>query len=371
MINTTSLPEKYASSTTPPFPMMGAVKVSIIIPAWNEAENIEHVLKQIPQWVHEVLLVDGCSTDNTVDVARRIRPNIRVISEKPRGKGAALRAGYIAASGDIVIALDADGSTNPGEITAFVGMLLAGADYVKGSRFLQGGGTDDMPLLRVIGNTALLWTTNILFGTKYTDITYGYNATWKKNIHALALEINGWPSEIISNIRASRLGLRVVEVACFEEPRIGGEAKLQTWSAGWAILKAIVKEWYTNVDIKWPFKKGPKVMSQSKNTEFVPSLQTLYHEGRSLLLAQDKLPQDVYNNSLDIVEAAYNNLLATESGYYAEQSLQSYYKAHYSSGIRGLLELEEDATKPTRSVAPIAPATSTAAAAPVTATESR
>lgn len=222
--------------------------ISVVIPALNEAENLPHVLPGIPDWVDEVLLVDGRSTDNTVSLALQLRPDIRILEQEGLGKGAALRTGLLAATGDIVVMLDADGSTDPTEMPAFVGALIAGADFVKGSRFLQGCGTADMPLLRKTGNSALVMLTNLLFHTKFTDITYGYNAVWKDCKDALALEIDGWAQEIISNIRAARAGLRVVEVGSFEYSRIAGEPKLETFSAGWTILKAIFRERFRKLD---------------------------------------------------------------------------------------------------------------------------
>jgi glycosyltransferase involved in cell wall biosynthesis len=216
--------------------------VSVLIAALNEAESLPQVLPRIPSWVHEVLLVDGHSTDETIAVARRVRPDIRIIMQEGKGKGAAIRTGFAHATGDIVVMIDADGSTDPAEIPAFVEALLAGADFAKGSRFLKGAGTDDMPLLRRLGNGAFVLTANVLFGSSYTDITYGYNAVWRKHADAMALEIDGWANEIIGNIRVCRHGLNVVEVASFELPRIAGEAKLGTWSAGWAILKAMIAE---------------------------------------------------------------------------------------------------------------------------------
>jgi glycosyltransferase involved in cell wall biosynthesis len=216
--------------------------VTVIIPALNEAENLPHILPHIPSWVHEVILVDGNSVDNTIEVAQRTLPGIRIIKQDARGKGAALRAGVNAARGDIVVLLDADGSTDPAEIPVFVSTLLAGADFAKGSRFLQGAGTIDMPFYRQLGNDALVTLTNVLFKTRYSDITYGYNAFWRIDAHLLAFEINGWACEIVNNIRAARNGLRIVEVASFEHERIAGQAKLQTWSAGWVILKAILRE---------------------------------------------------------------------------------------------------------------------------------
>jgi glycosyltransferase involved in cell wall biosynthesis len=223
------------------------VRVSVIIPALNEAESLPLVLQQIPSWVHEVLLVDGHSTDGTPEVARGICPDIRVIMQEGRGKGAALRTGLQACTGDIAVTLDADGSTDPAEIPAFVGALLSGADFVKGSRFIQGGGTADMTPIRFLGNLAFVVFTNLLFRSRFTDITYGYNAVWREYRSALALEIDGWPQEIISNIRAARSKLRVVEVASFEQPRFAGVAKLKTFSAGWAILKAIVREYFSPI----------------------------------------------------------------------------------------------------------------------------
>jgi glycosyltransferase involved in cell wall biosynthesis len=229
-------------SSLVPYPAHNMPKVSVIIPALNEAESLPHVLPRIPSWVHEVMIVDGHSTDDTIAVARRCRPDIRIVMQEGKGKGAALRTGFGAATGDIVVMLDADGSTDPAEIPAFVETLLAGADFAKGSRFLKGAGTDDMPLHRRMGNGVFVVLANVLFGSKYSDITYGYNAVWRKHQDALALEIDGWANEIIGNIRVTRHGLNVVEVPSFEQPRLAGEAKLHTWSAGWVILKAMIAE---------------------------------------------------------------------------------------------------------------------------------
>lgn len=219
-----------------------STSVSVVLPALNEAENLAHVLPRIPPWVDEVILVDGHSTDDTVAVAQALLPSIRIVQQEGRGKGAALRSGFAAAIGDIVVHLDADGSTDPTEIPAFVGALLAGADYAKGSRFVQGAGTDDMTALRKVGSWGLVKAANLFFGTHFSDITYGYNAVWRRYAQDLALEIDGWACEIVGNIRAARAGLRVVEVASHEHPRIAGEAKLATFRAGWSILKAMLRE---------------------------------------------------------------------------------------------------------------------------------
>jgi glycosyltransferase involved in cell wall biosynthesis len=113
--------------------------VSVVIPALNEARNIPHVFDRIPADVHEVILVDGSSVDDTVAIARQQRPDVRVIVQTRRGKGNALACGFVAATGDIIAMVDADGSADAGEIPRFVAALLDGADFAKGSRFIDGG----------------------------------------------------------------------------------------------------------------------------------------------------------------------------------------------------------------------------------------
>jgi len=218
------------------------VAVSVVIPALNEAENLPYVLPHIPDWVDEVVLVDGHSSDGTVAVARQLRPDIRIITQKGHGKGAALRTGFAAASGDLIVMLDADGSTNPEEIPAFVGALLAGADFVKGSRFLQGGGTADMPFYRKLGNWAFVFAVRLCFGGNYSDVCYGYNAFWSRVVDFLNLDGDGFEIETMMNIRALRAQLKVAEVPSFEAERIYGTSHLRTIPDGWRVLKTIIKE---------------------------------------------------------------------------------------------------------------------------------
>ncbi|MCA1668819.1 MAG: glycosyltransferase family 2 protein [Thermomicrobia bacterium] len=221
---------------------LGGHRVSVVIPTLNEAANLPHVLPKIPPWVHEVVLVDGRSTDDTVAVARALRPGVRVVLEPAPGKGAALRAGFAAASGDIIVMLDADGSMDPAEIPAYVAALLAGADFAKGSRFLPGGGTADLSALRRLGNAALTALVRALFGGRYTDLCYGYNAFWSRVVPLLALDSDGFEIETQMNVRALGRGLAVVEVPSFEAERVFGTSNLRTIPDGWRVLKTIFRE---------------------------------------------------------------------------------------------------------------------------------
>lgn len=217
-------------------------RVSVIVPTVNEAKNLPHVLPRIPAWIDEVILVDGNSSDGTVAVARELIPDIVVIEQPRLGKGGALAAGFAAARGDILVTLDADGSADPAEMAGFVGALLAGADFVKGSRFLQGGDTHDMEWYRRLGNWGLLQLVRLRFGGRYSDLCYGYNAFWRDVLPHLRVEsATGFEIETQMNIRALQAGLTIAELPSREYARIHGVSNLRTIPDGWRVLKTIAR----------------------------------------------------------------------------------------------------------------------------------
>ncbi|MGO9390090.1 glycosyltransferase family 2 protein [Rhodoblastus sp.] len=217
-------------------------RVSLVIPTLNEAENLEWLLPRLPSWIFEVLIIDGCSTDGTVEVARRLYPGVRIVTEERRGKGVALMTGFEAASGDIIVMLDADGSMNPEEIIVFVAALMSGADFVKGSRFIQGAGTIDMTFIRMLGNWGLTLAVRALYGGTFSDLCYGYIAFWKKHAPQLRSDCSGFEVETVLNIKALQNRLKIVEVPSFESLRLHGESHLSAIPDGWRVLKAIMGE---------------------------------------------------------------------------------------------------------------------------------
>jgi len=230
--------------------------VSVVVPALNEARNIPHVFSQIPADVHEVVLVDGLSVDETVAIARQVRPDVRIVMQTRQGKGNALACGFAAATGDIIAMIDADGSADPGEIPKFVAALLDGADFAKGTRFAPGGGSSDITRLRSLGNFALTAFFNACYDRNYSDLCYGFNVFWRQHVPVLGLDPtsppgsagdgrlwgDGFEVETLIHIRVANAGLAVAEVPSFEHPRLHGVSNLNAFRDGRRVLQTIVAE---------------------------------------------------------------------------------------------------------------------------------
>ena len=215
-------------------------KVTVVIPTLNEARNLPHVFAKLPAGLHEVIIVDGNSVDDTVATARRLRPDVRIVRQNRCGKGNALACGFAAATGDIIAMVDADGSADPAEIPQFVQALLDGADFAKGTRFADGGGSCDITRLRRLGNRMLSGLVNMLCRTQYSDLCYGYNVFWRRHVPVFGLDTesdvpvgsgtrlwgDGFEVETLINIRIAQAGLKVKEVASYEHSRIHGVSNL-------------------------------------------------------------------------------------------------------------------------------------------------
>jgi hypothetical protein len=223
-------------------PRVRAPRVSLVIPARNEALNLPIVFDGIPEDIYEIIVVDGNSTDNTAEVARSLRDNVRVVGQTRPGKGNALMSGFEACSGDIIVTIDADASMDAREIPLYVDALVNGADFVRGSRFMEGAGTTDITQIRKAGNHGLRLTVNLLFNTRYTDLLYGYCGFWRSSLYELAPDCDGFEFECKMNLRARTLGRTVVEVPTMEVERVHGESNLNAIRDGLRILRVILGE---------------------------------------------------------------------------------------------------------------------------------
>jgi putative flippase GtrA len=226
-------------------------RVSVIIPTLNEERNLPWVAFRMPSDIDEIVLVNGASADNTAEVAHRLWPDGVHIDQTRKGKGNALACGIAAASGDIIVMIDADGSTDPAEIPRYVAALISGADYAKGSRFIQGGGSDDITKFRHFGNKGLNGIVNTLFSTRFTDLCYGYNAFWRQCLNAMRLPDidaplqqwgDGFEIEALINVRVAASHLKIAEVCSYEKARLYGRSNLRSLQDGMRVLRTIRKE---------------------------------------------------------------------------------------------------------------------------------
>jgi glycosyltransferase involved in cell wall biosynthesis len=237
-VRTGFVPAAPAPIHPPPRP-----RVSVVIPALDEEQNIGWVLRRMPDSVDEVIVVDGLSRDATIEVARMILPQVVIVHEMNPGKGNALRAGFEAATGDVVVMIDADGSMDPADIPSFLDAIAAGHDVAKGSRFASSvAGSDDISRLRMWGNAGLLLVANLLYRTRHTDLCYGFVAFRKDALRVIRADASGFEIEMQLVARATRARLRVIEVANHEHARMNGTSNLRTVRDGWRVLMTLLGE---------------------------------------------------------------------------------------------------------------------------------
>jgi glycosyltransferase involved in cell wall biosynthesis len=214
--------------------------ISVVIPTLNEEKNIGKLIpgvkKQLSDYRYELVVVDGYSKDRTVAIAKRM--GARIIYDKV-GKGSALIKGLKNAKGDILISMDADMSNEPKELKLLIDTIDIGYDICTGSRFIIGGGSEDMPRLRVFGNKFFVFLVNTIFGANYTDLCYGYRSFRKGVAERLNLKEKGFGIETEINIKAIKKHMKIIEVPSNEKKRAAGEGKLRTFHDGWVILKTI------------------------------------------------------------------------------------------------------------------------------------
>jgi hypothetical protein len=201
--------------------------------SWGSGANGTTGADYVAAWrhVHDIFQSVGATNVKWVWC-----PNI-----DPGGKFADL-ADVSAGRGDIIVMLDAEGSTDPAEIPFFVDALVCGADLAKGSRFMDGGQSIDITFTRRPGNRVLSGIVNLLFGTSHTDLCYGYTAFWARCLPVLDVDCDGFEIETQIQVRAAQAKLRVVEVPSLEHERLHGRSKLRAWRDSCRVLATILRE---------------------------------------------------------------------------------------------------------------------------------
>jgi len=222
------------------------MKVTAVIPAKNEEEGIEKIIKNVSRFVDEVLVVDGHSKDKTRQIAKEC--GAKVVLDGGKGKGDGIRTGIRKAKGDIIVFIDADGSHNPKDIPKLIKPIKNGeADLVVASR--AKGGSDEVRLdldglFRQIGSEIAAILVNFRWRANLTDIQNGFRAIRRKTALALKLESDGFEIEEEMIMKCLKRGVRIMEVAGHEYQRRWGVSKLPTTQA-WRFLLRLFKELLT------------------------------------------------------------------------------------------------------------------------------
>ena len=221
---------------------MPQLKTTLLAATLNEIEAVPKTLPLIrKEWVDEILICDGGSTDGTVEWCRS---HGYTVLDLRGGYGAALKQAVTVAKGDVIIEYQIDGNSLPETIPVLIRKIAEGYDFVVASRYKDGAKSYDDDALTTIGNWGFTRLTNLLFSTSYTDVCMGYRAYRKSAFNALRndMDVTGLSWPIQANIQFARHGFKVTEVGSDEPERAGGERKMRPFKTGWEILMLLLTE---------------------------------------------------------------------------------------------------------------------------------
>lgn len=228
-------------------------RISVVVPAKDEAENIREILPYLKEY-YEVIVVVSENDHASADAARQALPVAKIVYQTRKGKGNALACGFAEVTGDAIVMFDVDGSADPHEIPRFIQALTDGADLAKGSRYCPGGGSDDITVIRSLGNKGLNLVASVLTSTRFSDLCYGYNAFWADQLYMLDLpEVDidddvsmvrgdGFEIEALIIGRFALSGAAITEVPSFEHHRYYGNTNLNAIKDGCRVLWTLLQD---------------------------------------------------------------------------------------------------------------------------------
>lgn len=217
----------------------GKFKSTLLVPTLNEIEAIQVVMPQISNdWVDEIIVIDGGSTDGTVEWFRDHGYDVHM--QEGRGFGTGMKQGVELAKNEIIVEFTPDGNSIPQVIPELIAKVREGYDLVIASRYKGDARSDDDDMVTALGNWLFTTLVNLMFRARYTDVLVGFRAYRKSVALMLPMDAPGlsWPCD--SSICFAKYGYRTAEISANEPDRIGGERKMRPLKTGWEILMLIL-----------------------------------------------------------------------------------------------------------------------------------
>jgi dolichol-phosphate mannosyltransferase len=216
--------------------------VSVVIPTLNEAGTIGETIKTIRKvlrYPHEIIVVDGNSTDNTREIVKK--ENCRLIVEPKRGYGVALKAGVEHAKGDVVVMVDGDGTYEIKDINKLLeAMYDENAELCLGAR-MNGLYDKSMDVTNFLGNKAITFLFNLLYRQRLVDSQSGFRVIMRSALEKVELKEEDMAFATEMLVRFAKKGFKIIEVPTSYKPRVYGKSKLKRVKAGLEIFRVLIR----------------------------------------------------------------------------------------------------------------------------------